>query len=265
MTEITVHHGDDALRNVARRSAEASGTLPRAVELQLLLHLPRLASASGLVSASKARSEADRLAHRLPLLPDWEVNPPSALYELSFVEVHDAVARTIDERFHYLGSHRRGRAHGLKSPTGQIVALAVTTACDVDRLRERSLTAFGDPQPRVLARVFAFEGAPRNSLTRLFKLVASAEAAVGETSMVTYVNPNVGFTGASYRAGGWTLIGDEPETTYRYLDGDYITDRDLARRVHADIDEVTLQRSFRSRYRRSHMHLKPLQIYGRRL
>src|SRR5262249_33435035 len=50
----------------------------------------------------------------------------------------------------------------------------------------------------------------------------------GITDFVTYVNPNMGFTGSSYLASGWRMLGDEPGTKYRYLDDRYITDRRLA-------------------------------------
>jgi hypothetical protein len=43
--------------------------------------------------------------------------------------------------------------------------------------------------------------------------------------LLTYRNPNVGFTGASYRAGNWILWARERGTRYSYLDRQYITDR----------------------------------------
>jgi hypothetical protein len=57
---------------------------------------------------------------------------------------------------------------------------------------------------------------------------ADSEKNHGVSDYVTYVNPNMGFTGSSYRASGWHLLGTEPGTTYRYLDERYITDRALS-------------------------------------
>lgn len=262
---ITVQPGDEILRELAYEAARRHDTLGRAVHLRLLLHLPRLASPTGLVPDSWAIAEADRLAARLPHRHEWTLTPGLKLEELDFAPVSGSEAATVCERFHYLSSARSdARSHGLVDANRKLVALAVTTACDVDRLRQCALDHLGDPNPRVLARVFSFEGAPPNALTRLFKLVSRAEHEHGTRSMVTYVNPNMGFTGASYRAGNWTVIGKEPGTTYRYLDCDYVTDRELARQIgRAKIDDTVLVRRFGARYQRSHMHLAPLQIHGR--
>jgi hypothetical protein len=68
--------------------------------------------------------------------------------------------------------------------------------------------------------------------------VAHEEGRKGETDFVTYVNPNMMFTGSSYRASGWQQIGTEPGTRYRYLADRYTTDRELARQFGAHDDET---------------------------
>lgn len=264
---VAVDPVSPSLRQIADRAADRWDTSPRAVHLQLLLHLPRLAALDATVLVAAAEAEADRLASRLPPASKWRLAQLLALEELEFAEVDEAVARYICRTFHYLGSHRPGaQSYALLAPEGGVVGLGVTAGCDVDRLRQLASAQLGDEAPRILARVFAFEGAPPNSLTRLFKLVAGAEQLQGHGSLLTYVNPNMGFTGASYRAGNWQLLGEEVGTTYRYLDGNYVTDRELARLFgRSRLDEARLRGLFGDRYQRSAMRLDPLAVYGRRL
>jgi hypothetical protein len=73
----------------------------------------------------------------------------------------------------------------------------------------------------------------------------------------------MGFTGVSYRAGGWEQVGDEAGTTYRYVDGDYVSDRVLLRRLGVEaLMEHQLTPALGERYSRSRMCLAPLRIFG---
>jgi hypothetical protein len=133
-------------------------------------------------------------------------------------------------RFHYLRSPRGGgRAYGLSTNAGDLVALCVSSSLDVTHLRSLLASASRPgATTRVLSRVFAFQGAPHNTLSFLLAKACRSEGLHGVTDVVTYVNPNMGFHGSSYRASGWHVLGEEPGTRYRYLDGRYITDRALA-------------------------------------
>lgn len=113
---------------------------------------------------------------------------------------------------------------------------------------------------RVVSRVFAFEGAPKNSISYLLSRVARAERRRGVTDLLTYVNPNMGFTGNSYRASGWRLLGKETGTTYRYLDGRYITDRRLEAEFGKHNDR-TYQKLLGARFSFSTMPLAPLLVF----
>jgi len=90
--------------------------------------------------------------------------------------------------------------------------------------------------------------------------VARVERQLGVTDLVTYVNPNMMFTGGSYRASGWRPIGEEPGTRYRYLDARYITDRELAARFGRHEDK-TYRHLLGSRFAFSTMPLRPLLIF----
>jgi len=113
---------------------------------------------------------------------------------------------------------------------------------------------------RVVSRIFAFDGTPKNSISYLLSRAAESEHAAGIEDLTTYVNPNLGFDGVSYRASGWRLLGIEPGTTYRYLDDLYITDRELARRYGNRTDEEFRQ-LLGVRFDVSRMPLKPLLVY----
>jgi hypothetical protein len=113
---------------------------------------------------------------------------------------------------------------------------------------------------RVVSRVFVFEGAPRNSISYLLSRVAREERHLGVTDLLTYVNPNMMFSGSSYRASGWRQLGSEPGTTYRYLDGRYITDRELASRYGARGDEG-YKYLLGQRFAKSVMPLAPLLVF----
>lgn len=185
---------------------------------------------------------------------------------LHFHEVDVARARDVMERFHYLRSPRRdGRAYGLSTEAGHLVALCASSPLDVPHLGDL-LAAQGRPAElaRTISRVFAFESSPSNSISYLLSRAAKAERLMGVTDCVTYVNPNLGFTGSSYRASGWDLLGDEPGTTYRYLDERYITDRELAARFGRQDDE-TYRRLLGPRFAMSTMPLAPLLVFHNRL
>jgi hypothetical protein len=70
----------------------------------------------------------------------------------------------------------------------------------------------------------------------------------------------MGFTGSSYRASGWEQIGIEPGTKYRYIDGRYITDRELVTRIGLHDDE-TYKRLLGLRFAVSIMPLEALLVF----
>jgi len=91
---------------------------------------------------------------------------------------------------------------------------------------------------------------------------AQAEIKLGVTDWVSYVNPNMGFTGVSYLASAWHLLGEQPNTTYRYLDGRYITDRELAAKFGNHSDEVYTE-LLGERFAKNKMRLNPLLVFSR--
>jgi hypothetical protein len=258
---------EPALLSQVESSARAADRPFRPLHLQALLQLPRVADGRGFVPTSIADGLLRDLAQEMPRAAEWVVlhsaSSPSLLH---FHDVDKALARDVMEHFHYLRSPRTdGRAYGLSTDTGQLIALCVTSPLDVAHLSDLlALQGRSSKLARVVSRVFAFEGAPKNSISYLLSRVARSERHLGITDLLTYVNPNMGFTGSSYRASGWQLLGQEPGTTYRYLDGRYTTDRRLEVQFGKHDDE-TYHRLLGDRFAVSTMPLAPLLVFHTRL
>ncbi len=257
---------EPVLLNCVESAASAAGRPARPLLLQALLQLPRVADRQSFAPIPVVKSLLAELAHTLPAKSEWLLTDivPSPR-ELDVHALDSATARDVMERFHYLRSPRTdGRAYGLSTGRNRLVALCVSSPVDVARLRDL-LASDGRAQghARVISRVFAFEGAPSNSISYMLSRVAREERGLGVTDFVTYVNPNMGFHGSSYRASGWQLLGIENGTKYRYIDGRYITDRELAAKFGAHSDEA-YQRLLDGRFAASVMTLEPLLVFHSR-
>lgn len=259
---------DPALLECTERTARGTNLPSRPLHLQALLQLPRLAGERGIVPVSLVEALVAELAEELPPKLEWFVRGAgSSPRQLHFHEVDRARAHDVMKRFHYLRSPRMdGRAYGLSTDNGCLVALCVSSPLDVPRLCEMLVEHYRDMPlgVRVVSRVFVFEGAPINSISHLLSRAARAERDQGVTDFVTYVNPNMGFTGVSYRASGWRLLGDEPGTTYRYIDGRYMTDRNLAA-AFGRHDDNTYRRLLGPRFAVSSMPLASLLVFHYRI
>ena len=262
-----VASGEPLLLECVESAAATAGRPARPLLLQALLQLPRVADRQGLAPTPVVKQLLAELAQELPAESEWLV--PDIVSSPRELDVHVLVsvtARDVMQRFHYLRSPRvDGRAYGLSTGTNRLVALCVSSPVDVARLHDLLASdgrAHG--QGRVISRVFAFEGAPSNSISYMLSRVAREERRLGETDLVTYVNPNMGFHGSSYRASGWQLLGIESGTKYRYIDGRYVTDRALAARFGLPSDDA-YQRLLGERFAVSVMPLEPLLVFHSRL
>jgi hypothetical protein len=251
----------DAVAGLARTIAEP-GLAPRALEIEALLHLPRLAGADGGVAWATAAEEIARLSRRLQALTGpaaYLARAPSVapeLRDLSFGAVSEELAATVMGRFHYLHSPRFGSLHlGSHTSDGRVAALVSLSELDLPTVAASLPFAIAAEEALVVSRVFAFDWAPQNTIShllgRLERLLRAERPDI--RFLVTYLNPNLGFDGASYRAANWFLFAHETGTRYAYLDGDYLTDRAVDRLPEAD----------RRRVAYSAMPLAPLRIYAR--
>jgi hypothetical protein len=201
------------------------------------LHFPRF-KIEELKSESTLRKEVDRLAawmlqarsqytHLTPLPTTTLLQRGSARFAL--VEPH--TARIIHQFFHYVGSFREGFHFGLfdhasRGPSELPVAMATLSALDVEHLRYLMHQHGECGEGMILSRVYSFDYAWHNSISYLLgKLVGWLQANLPEVrTLFTYVNPNLGFTGVSYRASNWTEVG-EKTISYRYIAGNYASAR----------------------------------------
>lgn len=260
---LKVAADDPALTAIVGEVASSKDVPFRALHLQTLLHLPRIADPTGRVPTDAARSETTRIAPLVPANSEWTSPVPSAAGGWGVRAIDETVARPILERFHYLRSFRENSRHfGLYGDDpDHPVALASTSANDVEVLGRIALrNGVTATQSRIVSRVFSFPAAPRNAISMLLSRVGRFERQVGIRMLLTYVNPNLGFNGGSYRASNWTLGGEEPGTAYNYVDGTYVTGRAL-QRCYGTTDPLRLGQVLGPRYERSHMPLLPLWVF----
>lgn len=259
---------DPSLKALVAAVADAAGVPFRPLLLQALLYLPRISDVNGLLSRRSARTEIERLTQFVPKKWEWgpDFQQGEGLLDASIRELDEGRASEILERFHYLRSTHQGSRHygmWMEGAFDRPVAIASVSLNDVPTLQDlaQRMTVSVE-RTKVVSRVFAFPQSPRNSISRLLSSIARSERSLGNVRLFTYVNPNLGFTGVSYRASSWEMVGDEPGTTYRYVDQNYMTDRYLRRTFGTSRDEE-LRHLLGDRFERSIMNLEPLLVYSR--
>jgi hypothetical protein len=254
-----------------RKVAHSFGIKAQDLRLRLLLYLPRLVQDSIFPNKQTINTESHRVAEHMSSLVrpylHWAEPPREPLRsprEAQFVKIPEEEARIIHERFHYLASFRRHSIHlGLRVPSdGRLVALITVSPCDLTQALEQLPEGVVGSQVMLLSRVFAFDWAPRNTISHLLRHAGNwLVRELPEIKMlITYVNSNLGFTGASYRASNWIFFGREWDTSYMYLDGFYITERELVRRFGtASISD--LNHCLGSRLEYTTVELEPLLLF----
>ena len=226
----------EALKAAVMQVAFATGIQERELEKQLLLHLPRFTPGE-LAKPGCIRAEAERLAGRWRQLRApyecWADQPRIVGFDKSALKAapcDQELARVIHERFHYLGSFRAGHHLALfaAEPAGVPMALVTVSPMDISHLRPLFPAKSDRSKVRVVSRLFAFDWAPRNSVSFLLGQAAKwvRDGWPEVETLLTYINPNLGFTGASYEAANWADFVDVP-AKYAYLEGNYITFRKL--------------------------------------
>jgi hypothetical protein len=182
--------------------------------------------------------EADRLAEMLLAdrrdLEAWATQPKSEILikrDVTVQPCESEVVKGIHERFHYIRAYHPGCAHFglfLRSRREIPAALASFSLMDIRHLEWLYASASERARVWVLTRLFAFDWAPPNSISFLLAQVCKwvRRNSPGVTTFLTYVNPNVGFSGSSFLAANWRPFL-EKLVRYAYLDDKYITDRKL--------------------------------------
>lgn len=262
------------LEQITCDNARKYDLLPRDLLIQTLLHLPRLRPAETKAYRRTVAAEVTRLAalmrQRRANFRTWtEPHTGSApsIAEANFEQIEESRARVIHERFHYLASFRFESLHlGLTWERNQyrrLMALLTVSPFDLPHV-----TAFLPPEVtaqevKVVSRVYSFDWAPLNTVSSLmgetFRFMRDREP--NTRVLLTYLNPNLGFRGTSYEASNWVSFGHEHGTRYAYLDGSYITDREL-RRKFGTADPAALGSGLGPRFSVTTVPMKPLRLYA---
>lgn len=239
----------------------------RNLHQRLMLHLPRLANSAGWVDLVTAEAEL----RRLHTLAELQVGPSAELAsspsrvidvrDLHVASVPDKTVEIVHRDFHYLGSPR---PHGISFGAYvedrnqlRLAALATYSPLDVPTIINALPAGVGPEDVLVLSRMFAFDWAPRNTISWLLGQAVKElrRSRLSLRMLLTYLNPNLGFSGVSYHASNWARFGVEEGTRYAYLDDNYVTDRELVRLFGSPDDAPASRVTF------SKMPLEPLELY----
>jgi hypothetical protein len=251
----------------ALRVKNQLGAMPaRDLVIRTLLHLPRFPPEA--LTLPTIAEETHRLAARAlqhcATLAD-KIPPPTdaPVTALQVREVDPASAWMISRCLHYIGTDRSMIASlGLYRSDGTPPELPLTMAV-LSQFDLGNVTAvfpeLSADSTIVVSRMYAFPWSPHNSLSMLLRHVRewSRRHVPSARWLITYVNPNLGFQAASYRADNWTLVGTERFDAYYDENGDYVTPR-----VRRDQSPLTARREATS-LTASRWRLEPLMLYLR--
>ena len=239
------------------------------LRLRLALSAPRFETSTwrpdGGPLADEGRQILARIRRDQGPFAAWRCAEPSELTSLTLEEVEPSTANAINTRFHYIGTERTGYHLGLFNRGSRNAPLTSLTFSELDLPHVRRL--LDDVLPGgsaiVLSRAYSFRSAPKNAFSyALARAVPRLQAIWRELDLiVSYVNPNVGFTGSSYRASGWEQIAEEVGTTYFYANGSYVTRRELLRR-YGSTDLTELSKITRQDIEVSRVPLMPLKLFA---
>jgi hypothetical protein len=257
-------------RSLVRETALRVGVEPRALAVRLLLHLPRVASQTGWVtrwqvqrelriSAEGLRSDVRAARSHVPV----EKFP---LCDLAFEEIDSRRALPLLKSLHYLRSARHGSLYfALVDPIDRLpVSLCSVSLLEWERVATQISAQFAIPRGRAwdVSRVYSVDTAPPNAIssllsrvrTHLRRNVSSADL------LVTAVDPNLGFTGHSYRASNWQQWATVRARPYLYENGRYVTPRQLRERFGSS-NLRELQGKHPGRFQQSQVRLLDSMIY----
>lgn len=211
---------------------------------QSLLQIPRLASAQRAdhrtvraeVARVRERVLADRRAARHAGV--WPSEKTTCIENIETREVDTFTTEWLLRCFHYLRSPRDieltiGAFDRDERATAMPHALFTFSKFDLTHVAGvLQSTGVATHEVLVLSRVYVSPFAPRNLISRCLRLLPAMLRAHAPSTrlIVSYINPNLGFTGASLRGANWRLLCHEERKHYLYWNGDYLTDREAQRR-----------------------------------
>jgi hypothetical protein len=255
---------------LVKQTARGQGVEPRALAVRALLHLPRVASHEGWVSTEQACGELRISAERLRSdawaasrhLPD-EMFP---LRDLVFEKTDPSRALPVLGSLHYLRTPRPGSLYFalvdpvLRRPVSLCSISPLQWKCVAREIRVR----FAIPPQRVwdVSRVYSVDHAPPNAISSLLsrvRLYVRQKLSFIDL-LTTAVDPNLGFTGSSYRAANWQHWMTVKARPYLYERHRYVSPRQLLERYGtASLGE--LHRRYPGRFQKSTTRLLDSMIY----
>jgi len=241
---------------------------------QVLLHVYRFhpdeIEQHGLIAR-----EVKRLKEKLVRLnldtPKLSEPPDPAHIELPHTRldfVDSSTAEIVHRAHHYLGSFRGDAVHlGLyhqevDSHASYLMSVVSLSPFDLMHIADALPYGLRPEQVMVLSRLFAFHWSPHNTISHTLGRVFCwlRERLPHIKMLITYLDPNLGFSGSVYKATNWVLFGRERKKRYLYLDSDYITDRQLIR-IYGTADFHELRTRLGDRLSCSLSSLEPLEIF----
>jgi hypothetical protein len=225
---------------LVRETALRVGVEPRALAVLALLHFPRVASYEGWVTRWQAEREvrisAERLRREAGAARAYVPVDKFPLRDLVFEEIDSSCATPVLTSLHYLRSVRSGsRYFALVDP----VEKRPVTICAISPLQWKCVAReiwakFAIPPDRAwdVSRVYSVEHAPPNAISSLLSKVRTYvrhNVSMADL-LITAVDPNLGYTGASYRAANWQQWMTVRARPYLYEDGGYVSPRQLHQR-----------------------------------
>ena len=188
------------------------------------------------------------------------------LSDLDFEEIDSSRAVPLLTSLHYLRSARQGSLYfGLVDPIKRLpVTLCSVSHLEWKRLASKLSAHFAISQGGVLevSRVYSTDGAPPNAISSLLSRVRAdfRRSITSADLLLTVVDPNLGFTGSSYRASNWQQWMTVKARPYIYENGHYVSPRQLRERFDT-ASLATLEAEYPGRFEHSRARLLDSMIY----
>jgi hypothetical protein len=246
----------------------------RALIVRTLLHLPGVAGDNDRDDREWMAAELEERAAELwadqqkvrRLIPAGRFD----LTHLRFVLYDAGEAEELFTHLHYLRSARTGALNfALLDPFNKVPVSLCSVSPLEWRLVGRQLTRqFEVPMEKVwdVSRVYSFEVAPKNAISYLLARVRSELRRRVPTAalLTTAVDPNLGFTGASYLAANWQQWMTVAPRPYLYVGGSYVSPRQLRSRF-GTANLADIQKKFGVEVKQSNGQLLDSAIFCCRL
>jgi hypothetical protein len=255
---------------LVKETAQRVGVAPRALAVRTLLQLPRVASHKGWISRWQVQRElrisAERLRSDERAARSYVPFEKFQLRDLIFQEIDSGRALPVLGSLHYLRSARPGSRHfALVDPIdGLPVSLSSMSPLEWKCVGSRLWSQFAISPDRAwdVSRVYSVDVAPPNAISLLLSRVRKylRHNRFPVDLLVTAVDPNLGFTGSSYRASNWQQWMRVQARPYLYEDGRYVSPRQLRERFGTS-NISALQANFPGKFHQSRVRLLDSMIF----